>query len=171
MTYNLHPIFVHFPIALLLIYSIIRILPLQKWFSGTSWKHIERVLLLLGTLGAFASSATGEIAEELVRPNHALVEMHSLFAGISTWVYAILLLGEILVILRPYISTKISSDRLKNFVSKLTTILTNNILGIVLALVGLVAITLTGLLGGVMVYGTSADPFAAIVLKILGINL
>jgi hypothetical protein len=37
-------------------------------------------------------------------------------------------------------------------------------------LFGLLAISLTGLLGGVLVYGTSADPIAGLVLKLLGIN-
>ena len=76
MTYNIHPLFVHFPIALLFVYSIIKILPLQKWLPNVAWKHIERVLLLVGVLGAFAALSTGEIAEHLTRPNHDLVETH-----------------------------------------------------------------------------------------------
>ncbi|MGI9118259.1 MAG: DUF2231 domain-containing protein [Minisyncoccia bacterium] len=171
MTYNIHPIFVHFPIALLFIYSIIKILPLEKWFPTVSWKHIERALLVFGTLGAFAALTTGEVAEHLAKPNHQLVEMHSLFAGISTWVYTALLLGEILTILKEKFSFKfekfVTLNKAINFIQK---ILTNEIIVLVLAIVGFVAITVTGLLGGVMVYGTSADPFAKIVLQILGIQ-
>lgn len=39
-----------------------------------------------------------------------------------------------------------------------------------LAVVGLFAITITGVLGGSIVYGTTADPLAPIVLKMLGLN-
>ena len=84
MMYNIHPLFVHFPIALLLIYSIIKILPLQKWLPAVAWKHIERALLFFGVLGAFAALSTGEIAEQMTRPNNDVVEAHSLFAAIAT---------------------------------------------------------------------------------------
>lgn len=171
MTYNLHPIFVHFPIALLFLYSIIKILSLPKYFPAVAWKHIERILLVAGILGAFVALATGETAEHLIQPNHQLVEAHSTFAAISVWMYGLLLAGEVLENFASFIQNKINIP----FVTKASVffqkILTNNTVSIVLAILGLVAITVTGLLGGVMVYGTSADPLAGIVLKILGISL
>ncbi|MCX6747864.1 MAG: hypothetical protein NTW98_02895 [Candidatus Nomurabacteria bacterium] len=96
MIYNIHPLFVHFPIALLLVYSLIKILPLAKYFPNVAWKHIERALLVFGVLGAFASMTTGETAEHLTNPNEKLVETHAFFASFSTWVYGLLLAGEIL---------------------------------------------------------------------------
>ena len=94
MTYNIHPLFVHFPIAFLLLYSLIRILPFERLIPSLSWRHIQQVLLLAGILGAFLSNTTGEIAEHLVRPEEALVEMHAFFALASTWIYGLLLGGE-----------------------------------------------------------------------------
>ncbi|MEN9647318.1 MAG: hypothetical protein RLY57_122 [Candidatus Parcubacteria bacterium] len=170
MTYNLHPIFVHFPIALLMVYSIIKILPLNRWFPRVAWRDIERVLLSVGVLGAFAALATGETAEHLTRPNHQLVEAHSLFAGISTWVYAVLLLGELAAI-----------TRTKSFLQKNTVVI--RVLGLIddivhirfieimLAVVALISLSITGLLGGVLAYGLSADPIAPFVLNLLGITL
>lgn len=171
MSYNIHPIFVHFPIALLFIYSVIKVLPLSKWFPKVMWKHIERALLFFGVLGAFAGLATGETAEHLTRANHDLVEAHSMFASIATWMYVLLLVGEILLVLMPWITQKIKSTQLLKVIIFLKNLLTHRIISIVLAILGLVAISITGLLGGVMVYGTSADPVAHIVLKILGIDL
>lgn len=171
MQYNIHPLFVHFPIALLFVYSIIRILPLIKWFPTVAWKHIERALLFFGILGAFAALSTGEIAEHLARPNHQLVEMHSLFASVATCIYGLLLAGEILLIATPRIANKIKSPDLIKYLSFITKILTNRMVSVVLAIVGLITISLTGLLGGVIVYGTTADPLASIVLQILGISL
>ena len=170
MTYNIHPLFVHFPIALLFIYSLIKILPFQKWLPSVSWKHIERVLLLVGVLGAFVASSTGEIAEHLVRPNRQLVEMHSLFATLSTWFYGLLLLGEVLYFLVPVVASKLSITPLIKLLSFIQKILQNQTFSKILALLGLIAISVTGLLGGVIVYGVTADPIAGVILQILGIT-
>ena len=171
MIYNIHPIFVHFPIALLFIYSIIKILPFKKWLPKVTWDYLGFILLLIGVLGAFVASSTGEIAEELVKTNKQLVEMHSTFAGISTYIYVLLLLGEILILLIPKIFGKINLPKTSELVLFIQKVLTHKIVVIVLAFLGLVAITITGLLGGTIVYGATADPFAPIVLKLLGISL
>lgn len=172
MTYDLHPIFVHFPIALLVIYSIIEILPLSKWFPRVAWKDIARVLLVVGLLGGFAALATGDTAEHLSRPNRQLVNMHSLFAGTSIWLYAALLIGEIAA----YVSTKAAwltklgktGTAIILFIKRF---LSEGLISKSIVLLALIAISVTGLLGGVMVYGVTADPLANIVLKILGISL
>ncbi len=171
MIYNIHPIFVHFPIAFMLLYSFIKIVPFYKWFPKVAWKQIEVVLLVAGVLGAFVASSTGEIAENLVQPNNQLVEMHSAFAGASTWIYALLLVGELLVLLTPTIIPKLGIPKLTSFLIFIQKILTHRKLSAVLAFLGLIAISVTGLLGGVMVYGTTADPVAGIVLQILGLSI
>ncbi len=171
MTYNIHPIFVHFPIALLFVYSLIKIIPFKKWFPGVSWRHAERILLFFGTLGAFAALYTGEIAEHLFKPARNLVEAHSTFAAISSWIYGVLLFGEILSIFNASsLFIKINSPEFKKILIWKEKILTNEVFSRILAFLGLIAISVTGLLGGVMVYGLSADPVAGMVLKILGIN-
>lgn len=170
MNYNIHPIFVHFPIALLFVYSLIKIVPLQKWFQNVSWKHIERTFLAVGVLGAFVALSTGEIAEHLTRPDHDLVEMHALFATTATWIYALLLAGELLSFSMAWITTKLKVEKVLKVLVFLKDILTHRIISGILAILGLLAISITGLLGGVMVYGTSADPVAGLVLKVLGIQ-
>ena len=154
MTYNIHPLIVHFPIALLFLYSVVKILPLRQFFSKVSWKHIERFLLIFGLLGAAAAIYTGGIAEHLVGPNKQLVEMHSTFAFASLGIYGFLLFLEIVGLIKPKYEG-----------------ITNGVISKFLALAGLVAISITGMLGGVMVYGLSADPLAPMVLKLLNIHL
>lgn len=171
MTYDLHPIFVHFPIALLFIYSILKIAPLEKFLPKINWAHIRQALLVFGFLGALVALASGETAEHLNKPVRAVVEMHSFFAALATWLYGLLLGGEFLPVINPLIATKITSLK---FILPLTLILekilSNKWVAGILAVLALVAILVTGLLGGVMVYGTSADPLAPIVLNLLGIN-
>ena len=171
MQYNIHPIIVHFPIALLVLYSFIKIVPVRRWMPTMDWKSVERVLLVFGILGAFVASSTGEIAEHLVRPDRPIVEMHSLFAAISTWMYGLILIGELLSILNKNLIPKLSIAPLTKLCIYLERLLCKPLVQGLLALLGLIAITVTGLLGGVMVYGLSADPIAPIVLKILGLSI
>ena len=95
MTYNIHPIFVHIPIAFLAVYSIVTIIPFHKFLPRIMWRDVRLIILIAGVIGAFFALGTGELAEHLVKPNHNIVETHALFASLSTWLYAILLLGEI----------------------------------------------------------------------------
>ena len=171
MSYNIHPLLVHFPIALLFVYSIIKMLPFDKWFPKVAWKDIERALLLVGVLGAFAALATGDAAEHAFHPNRQLVDMHSNFAALATGLYGALLAGELLMVVNPWLMKKIRSGALMKFLTVLEKILTNRAFSKILAFLALIAISITGLLGGVMVYGASADPVAGIVLKMLGITL
>lgn len=171
MQYNIHPILVHFPLALLVVYSFIKIIPLRKWFPFISWADIERALLFFGVLGAFVSLSTGEMAEHVVRADHDLVEMHALFATLSTWLYGALLVGEILAWLNVKILPSLKVGALQQVSVFLEKILCNRIFSICIAVVALVCIVITGMLGGVMVYGVTADPLAPMVLKLLGISL
>ena len=172
MTYNIHPIFVHFPIALLCVYSLVKILPVAKWFPKISWKDIERFLLVFGVLGAFVALTTGDSAEHIARPNHQLVEMHSTFAGIATWLYGALLAGEIAYVFnRMQLKENSFFLKLRKLGALLEKILCDTFISKSLAVLALVAIVVTGLLGGVMVYGPNADPMAGLVLKLLGITL
>lgn len=170
MTYNIHPLFVHFPIALLLLYSAVKILPMQKWFPKGNWKTTEILLLVTGLIGAFIANSTGELAEELVRPNGQLVEMHAFFAAATTWMYGIILAGEVLRFINSRYTAKLNSPVILKIATGAESILTNTLLTKLLAFVGLITISVTGLLGGVMVYGVSADPIAPMVLKLLGIT-
>lgn len=171
MTYNIHPIIVHFPIALLFLYSVIKILPLKRFVPSIAWTHVEKVILLFGVLGAFVASSTGELAEELINPNHDIVEMHERFASITTWIYGILLIGELLAYINIYIIQKLRVPEVIKFFYFIHKILTHSVLSKVLALAGLVTLTITGALGGAMVRGFSSDPLAPFIFRMLGLEL
>jgi uncharacterized membrane protein len=171
MEYNLHPIVVHFPIALLSIYSVIKILPFKKWLPEIPWRDIERLLLIIGVVGVFASLSTGEIAERLTSPDHDLVEAHSTFATLTAIFYVLLLAGEIICCannkLILFFKKYILVGKILNILEKT---LCHKRISAILALFGLISIFVTGLLGGVLVHGPTVDPTAPFVLKILGIE-
>lgn len=171
MNYDLHPIFVHFPIALLFLYAVIEILPFGRWLPQVNWRHLKRVLLFVGVMGAFIALYTGEIAQHLNRPDRALVNSHALFAQVSTWIYGALLLGEILSVLnKSHLMGKFHIIWLKNLSIKLEKFLCGTIFVKVFSVLGVITLTVAGLLGGVMVYGTTADPLAGFVLNLLGLS-
>lgn len=169
MTYNLHPIFVHFPIAFFLLYSLFRLFPWHKRLPAVNWSIPRVVLLVVGLLGAWLANVTGEIASDLVRPDHALVEMHEGFAGASVNLYFVLLILEVIILLPQQWLEKLLNQRSLAAFLKAQRLLSSPWLFRLLALVGAVLIAITGLLGGVMVYGTAADPLAAPMLKLLGL--
>lgn len=170
MQYNIHPIVVHFPVALLFVYSILKILPVSNWLPNIAWKQIRNTFLFFGVASAFLATSTGELAKHLSDPLESLVEMHERFANIAVWVYGLLIAGEIIKFFENKLINKINVSWLKSVIIRIGNLLTNNTVSKILAFVGLIAIVTTGLLGGVMVYGLSADPFAKVVLKILGID-
>ncbi len=171
MTYNIHPIIVHFPVALLFLYSFIKIVPFKKWIPSFSWDSVLRALLFFGILGAFAAYMTGDTARALFGPSRSIVEAHESFASISIFIYTVLLIREFLPVFKAKYFEKIKSEEIKKIILLVEKVLTQKALSKILAFLGLVSITITGMLGGIMVYGLSADPIAPLVLKILGLQL
>lgn len=168
---NIHPLVIHFPIAFLVIYSLIVIFPIKRWFPRLAWKDIELILLLVGFTGTIAALQTGEIASELTFQNRDILEMHEFFANATSWTYGLLIAGKILSFIQAHsLYTKIPVV-IQKLISPISSLLNNTGVVILLAIIGIIVLSLTGLLGGVMVYGTSADPLAPFVLKLLQINL
>ncbi len=61
---NLHPVFVHAPLALLPLALVFQVVAL--WRKTGEWQRLAFSLLWLGTLGAIAAAASGLQAEEEV---------------------------------------------------------------------------------------------------------
>src|SRR5579872_522003 len=99
---NLHPIFVHFPIALLMVYSLMEFIRFKKVMERPYWFYLKAVFLMLGGLGALAAYFTGDMAKHAVRAGNFIpsvgnfnqvVSMHQSFAILSVAIYGLLAAG------------------------------------------------------------------------------
>lgn len=165
---DLHPIIVHIPIAFLAIYAGLEILTcVPKLKNSSTFFSIKAFLLTVGFGATLVALASGENAEHLNREfiNKALVETHSTYAALTSWVFGLLFVIYTTMIVsihaeaKMYVS-KISSG-LANLMQKVGDFFkTYYTLAILLAVVGLALVSITGALGGALVYGTDAkDPF------------
>ena|SRR5579872_6565978 len=146
---NFHPILVHFPIALLTIYAIFECIRFKKVIERPYWFFIKATLVILGELGALAAYVTGHGQRGSV-----LIHIHNQFAIFTVWIFAIISLSYLLEWFKP--------SKYSNFMMK-------PIIIIPLAFIGLLAVVITGGLGGAIVYGTQFDPFMAPIFKLLGV--
>lgn len=173
---NLHPIVVHFPIALLTLYSILEILSLFRKVrdSKTVW-YIKLFLLIVWLLSVQAALTTGEIAGDAWRGIRNILEWHETFANASLRCYGIAAIGYIWQwFLYDGITTrwwqKIIGSTLHMIIQKIVFLYKKTRILFILAIGGIAALTITGALWGAMVYGTQADPMVELVIKLLHIS-
>lgn len=160
---DLHPITVHFPIALLTIYALMEIVRLPIFTRQLFWFPMKAVLLLLGTAGSIVSLQTGEIAEHLAGGGNALIEKHAQFANITTYFFVILTVCYVLTWCAKLGQQWCQKPVLRPAV-KVAYVVAETPLAIILAIVGMVLITIVGALGGAIVYGPHAsDPIIGLV--------
>ncbi|MBX4195592.1 hypothetical protein KW796_01385 [Candidatus Parcubacteria bacterium] len=151
---NLHPIVIHFPIALLTLYSIFELIRFQKVIEKPYVFYIKAFLVTFGALGALAGVITGAITSGWAIGGPRIFALHQIF-GLSTLILSIgIAKGYLFHWQRP------------NWYSE--HVLRPRVL-VPLALLLLIAITITGGLGAAMTRGTHFDPFMAPIFKLLGV--
>ena len=170
---NIHPLFVHFPIGLLVIYSVLEIVA-YAWPSirRQSWLFpVNAFLLFAGVLGAFAALLTGGIAEDLIEGSSRayILEVHSPIAVATTLLYALLAVAYLIRVFDVkgwgnYVAGVASPFiRVWSFKKYVAHLVLDTWFLPVLALLALVGMTVTGALGAAIVYGPDADPFVTLV--------
>ena len=171
---NIHPLFVHFPIALLVVYSVlelgsyfISLLRRQKWIFS-----VKAFLLFTGVLTAFVALVTGGIAEDLVagvNPRAFILEVHSPFAIATTVLYSILA--------ATYIIRLFDQNGWGNYIAGLSNpfiriwslkkygayLILDTWFLLLLVTLALIGMLVTGALGAALVYGPNADPFISFI--------
>lgn len=145
---NIHPIVVHFPIALLIVYAIIEIISLfsEKWSEKL---YVTKLTCLwIGVLWSFAALSSGEAAQELLGRS-ALIHTHEEWAERSHIIYVILWL---FYVAKTFFSDKLPITHFLNtwFVRWLVTLF---------AVVWVGVLTIVWALGGAISRGVgSGDP-------------
>ncbi len=175
---NIHPLFVHFPIGLLVVYSLMELgsyllpaLRRQAWVFP-----VKAFLLFGGVLAAFMALATGDLAKELIEtagadPNLAIVEVHASFATATTLLY-LLIAAAYLIRIADTRWGNCGTDpngfftRLWGFKKWLAHLVLDTPLLPALALLALAGITVTGALGAAVVYGPDIDPFVSFIYRL-----
>lgn len=164
---TIHPLLVHFPVAMLSLYGILEIisgLPIIRKFDLTLTKL---VLVIIGTLGGMLASASGEAIEHSFSGLHNLVEMHSTWATLTNFL-GIIIAALLLV---SYFSSSVISRYPGGAIARITGIITRlaqtRALMVILALYVVISITVTGALGAVIVHGPQVDPVVNFIYTIL----
>jgi uncharacterized membrane protein len=160
---NIHPAFVHFPIALLTVYGVFECFRWRKLLVLESWTIVKAVLLWVGVIGAFFALQTGDVAESFHRNQRALVDVHSSFATATTIIFGVVAVYYVLKIGDSYFRKISLGKKYERFVLNILKIqkVFKTPIVIVLALAGLVTLVITGALGASIVYGPDVDPIVS----------
>ncbi|WP_042349906.1 DUF2231 domain-containing protein [Bacillus massiliigorillae] len=143
----LHPLLVHFPIALLIIGAVVEIV--NVFLKKETLNKMGTTLIVIGFISGIATVLSGDGAEEFAFSNwgrilHDQVELHSFFADLSMIIFGVLTAIKLL-----FKHTFFKFEFLKKpiFKSGLITILI-----IILSISGTALMAITGHLGGKIVY-------------------
>lgn len=144
---NFHPFLVHFPISLLILYSVLELLPFAKILPNFAWGNFKRFCLFLGTLATFPTILTGLLTAKRIGETPA-IETHEHVALITSFTFSVI---SVIYLFQWY--KKISNRRLMLLIKTLAT-------------VGLICILLTAILGGSLVFGSDIDIIHSLVAKL-----
>lgn len=171
---NIHPLFVHFPIGLLVVYALLELIWSKKINKLSYWFYLKAFLVIVGSAMSVLTAVTGDLAEEALQKggvtfSNNIIDVHAGFATFTVIVFALLSSAYLIAwIERSDIAEYITKQN--NFVHKVylwcltyKRYLLSPSVRILLAFVGLVAITITGGLGAAIVYGPDIDPFVSVI--------
>ena len=165
---SLHPLVVHFPVALLSVYAVAELIRFKRVTGQPYWFYVKAIALLVGCAGALVARQTGEAIEESLEATGAqiprLMEVHSNWSLIATWIFVVLAAAYVLAwIRRDGGSWGQKLEAAGDWAGKLV----SSWLSAILALAGLAAITATGALGAALVYGPGVDPAVNAIYRLL----
>lgn len=158
---DLHPLVVHFPVALLSLYAVAECLRFKRLLLESGWFVAKGVLLIIGSLTSFIALGTGEIAEEL-RGESALIEAHSAWATATAWIFGVLAVLYLITLIMRYKPEWALRIKVASIGAYAQRIVAHWAVAIV-ALAGLAALTITGALGAALVHGPNIDPAVSVI--------
>lgn len=169
---NIHPLIVHFPIALLIVYACLELLQIKKILAWEPWFYIKFFFIFFGFLGAAAAYITGDWAAGVYAGARAIVRLHETYAKATVIIFGVLCVHYGVGLLRRMplgIFSLPAYPRLEQLLVSLDKMYNRFVL-VVLALAGLLCVSITGALGGSLVYGPNSDFFIRFVYFILAVQ-
>ena len=164
---NIHPIIVHFPIALLTVYCILEFIRIKKVTQLSYWFYLKACFAVFGASASVVAYLTGSVIEHQFEEKSSLVELHSFWAKITILTFGIIALAYFVAYLE---KSNLFGVRLSGFFLKVWNlglffkkIVIESFVVFPLVIFGLFSITITGALGGIIVYGPDLDPFTRFV--------
>lgn len=148
----LHPLVVHFPIALLILAGVIEIV--NVFMKKDSLNKFGTLLLVLGVISGFVTLATGDAGEHFAESKwgdavEGKIEPHETFADISMIIFSALTVIKILFRHNIFKFGFLQSKALRGGVA--------SVLIVLLSLGGIAALAETGHLGGKIVYENNSN--------------
>ena len=160
---NIHPAIVHTPIGLLTLYSIFEVLRFKKLLDRSYWFYIKAVLVIVGFGGSLLAIGSGLlIKSEFV--GDKVVEMHFWFGILTSILYGIIAFSYLVAWVQKEIYPfRLLKTSLWKFLVRLEIFIQKGWLLVPLSVVALMAIFITGALGGAIVYGPEVDPMVSLI--------
>lgn len=173
---DIHPIVVHFPVALLSAFTAIQVLPPKKILQSNALFTLSSFLLLTGGISALIARQTGDLAAHQLGEN-ALIRAHESWATAATGIYGILCVLYLVIILEKLlIVPAYANNRIVKYITshtwfspihtRLLQVIELRIAAIA-SYIGFITLTVTGALGGAIVYGPDTDPIVKFIYTII----
>lgn len=159
---TLHPMVVHFPIALLSLYALLEVISLHPRLKyNTSLAYTKMLLLFAGTVSAMVATSTWEGAEHQLGES-TLIDRHAFYSEMARNAFLILSIIYLVKIVFQSQQTIIRSLHLpQQFISGIAVLLSRVsrlYVPVILACIWLFLITIAGALGGAIVHWAGIDP-------------
>ena len=169
MPYNIHPIIVHFPIALLTVYCALEIIRIPALVRRAGAFPAKVLLLTVGTIGAAFALLSGDAAQEGYEGTAQLAQVigwHSTFAYVTTGIFVIITFSYLI----RWLQNAGIAGWIPSAILRLEKDIFRSPVLVMLAIVGFGSLLITGALGGSLVYGKSADPLVGPLYQLLNIR-
>lgn len=168
---TIHPLLVHFPVAMLSLYAVVEIVSRIPFFKRFDFALTKTILITVGFIGGILASSSGEAIEHNFKGIRDLVEMHSTFATATNIFAGIIFVVYTKTTFGPLIIEKLKPGTLQTLSTKSVQfwnkIQNNPWIMLFLALLVASTVTITGALGAVIVHGPDVDPVVKIIYTLL----